>query len=1368
MVQKKRIAISCFTRVPYSNAFARALLVVGALAVPSRLLANAATLQAGNTSAQEYGDAVYRDLGLPGIEHLGHAALFYGVNSAHDGLVVEMHASAWSIFGDIRVISLQSMIGGYGYWGAYSSTNSSSRPDTFAERATIISYADELDTQDPGYPFLGSACIDPQWGWGSVLQPSEVDDIRCDGVVEYCFEYGTDFPVWGKNNAHHDISLYPQEHNNLYTGSGSDPNTELAPIVQCGRAGGYSTYLTSPAATDFPSMTVALTYYSDRTVATMRASDQSGIHRIRYKWGPNGAEHDFVYGLHPTQDYEEEVATTYATNHLYFKAQDGAGNEDGLWHLYLVTVNQAPNAPSGEDPSDGASGISVTANLDWDCSDPDGDTVYYTVWLSKGNDVFSSGEIIKDDAPGSYAYPGTMEFSSHYYWKVRADDHSGGTATVDDWDFYTEPGPPTPPTGVTVDHAQFCEGAHSTIMLTASGGSGEALKWYSGACGGAYVATGNPSVVISAPSQTTTYYARWETTGYPGSACGSVTVQVDDVPTPPTQVTSDTSFYCTEQDTQITLTAIGGSGDSIEWYLEPGPGGGWIGSGEQIVIPAPGYSPGGYWEFKARWESAACGVSEFKSVFVTVGQTPPSSPVNSGPVCEGEALWLTGLPSQFDSYEWTGPNGFHEFGDSIVLWPADPGMTGTYYLTTTLDGCVSEPGATYVEVNPVPGGAPGYLVPENGSECILARADLEWLPIIGATSYDVYWGVSDPPAFWDTVVTTSASPPGEEGRDYSWFVVARNDSCEGPEGPIWTYATEALPDIHDSSVLNGTSTGDQFGVDVALVGDLNEDGYSEYIIGSSHEVNGGLVVGGAQVRSGIDGSLVHHVEGDQEDSQFGAHVAGLSDITGDGEPDFIVGAPKFTTAAGARAGRAVVYSGETGLVRHTFDGPVQGAWFGSGVAAAGDLNSDGVGDILVASERDDSLFPGGGKVEVFSGADWSVLYTWPGSHASQYFGSSVAGGVDIDRDGVADILIGSEGDDTNGEDAGSVTVISGASGLPFSWSPLLGDMAGDAFGTSVAFPGNVDGDEFEDILVGIRYGDFNGVDRGGLRLYSGASGVELLTVRGAEDGDQLGHAVSGVGDVDGDGYPDIAGGGAGSDTGGDNAGRVALFSSADGSLLKEYFGDAAGDNMFAVARVGDNNFDGDVDLLIGAYQAGNGGRGYARLVSTACASPNESGMPICFGDGSGASCPCGDGGVGGGCANSGSLSGAKLEAQGTPAISNDTFRLYVSQAAPNKPGLVLSGTADLSPGVNTVADSAGLLCVGGTTQRGDVIFTDGSGIVGLPNFQGAPYGMASNVMVGSASYYQFWFRDPNTACAPNDTGAGDFNFSNSWMVVWQS
>lgn len=301
----------------------------------------AGTAIAGNITAQEYGDPVYRDLGVGAIEYMGHAAIFSGVDSSDTDYVIVMDAT-FGIYGSIHEIELSEMIGSYTYWGAFQSTNLESRPDTFSERQTIIQHANELDTEDPGYTLGGVYCIDPKLGWDTQIQPDEVDDIRCDGVVEYCYEYSTEFPIWGKNGTNYDISKYPSEHNVV---GYENPDTEFSPMVQCGQAGGTSTYLTNDASIDYPNIAVSSTPYSGRTVVNIRASDQSGIHKILYKWGISGAEQISPYNQHPTQDYQEVVATTYSTSDLYVWVQDGAGNAN-VWHPYPIIVATPTPTPT--------------------------------------------------------------------------------------------------------------------------------------------------------------------------------------------------------------------------------------------------------------------------------------------------------------------------------------------------------------------------------------------------------------------------------------------------------------------------------------------------------------------------------------------------------------------------------------------------------------------------------------------------------------------------------------------------------------------------------------------------------------------------------------------------------------------------------------------------------------------------------------------------------------------------------------------------------------------------------------------------------------------------------------------------------------
>jgi len=158
-------------------------------------------------------------------------------------------------------------------------------------------------------------------------------------------------------------------------------------------------------------------------------------------------------------------------------------------------------------------------------------------------------------------------------------------------------------------------------------------------------------------------------------------------------------------------------------------------------------------------------------------------------------------------------------------------------------------------------------------------------------------------------------------------------------------------------------------------------------------------------------------------------------------------------------------------------------------------------------------------------------------------------------------------------------------------------------------------------------------------------------------------------------------------------------------------------------------------------------------------------------DCSGGNGPCFNAsGAGRGCTNSNANGlGAQLVGAGTASIVTDTFSLSVADAAPNKPGLILSGTVSLGPnGVATVPDSAGILCVGGSTRRGAVVLTDGTGAASFPDFQGAPYGQSDIVVSGSPTSYTYWFRDPGTAVGcTGDTASSDFNFSNGWTVTWQ-
>lgn len=166
----------------------------------------------------------------------------------------------------------------------------------------------------------------------------------------------------------------------------------------------------------------------------------------------DGAWHDFVlknreggsaHNIIETRDNLTTWNGASPNQTWYLVAQDMATGDIGfidffeLWVTY--SYNVAPKIPTNETPVDGAKNVSTKANLNWSCSDPDGDTLYYTVYFEKNNS--SPNAIIKNNATGSYAAPGTLDYSSHYFWRVKADDHKGGIAWSPVWDFYTESAP---------------------------------------------------------------------------------------------------------------------------------------------------------------------------------------------------------------------------------------------------------------------------------------------------------------------------------------------------------------------------------------------------------------------------------------------------------------------------------------------------------------------------------------------------------------------------------------------------------------------------------------------------------------------------------------------------------------------------------------------------------------------------------------------------------------------------------------------------------------------------------------------------------------------------------------------------------------
>ncbi|MEZ6036083.1 MAG: VCBS repeat-containing protein [Planctomycetota bacterium] len=339
----------------------------------------------------------------------------------------------------------------------------------------------------------------------------------------------------------------------------------------------------------------------------------------------------------------------------------------------------------------------------------------------------------------------------------------------------------------------------------------------------------------------------------------------------------------------------------------------------------------------------------------------------------------------------------------------------------------------------------------------------------------------------------------------------------------------------DGSLLHefsGVLFGDGFGIAVASAGDVDGDGWLDIVVGAYLADGSAPSAGNAYVYSGHDYSLLHTWGNGVNGSQFGWSVAGAGDVDHDGYDDVIVGAPAESLPGQSTVlpGSATVYSGATGAVLRRWFGDGHDDLFGFAVACVGDVDGDGWVDLAVGAPWDDNSFPKSGMVRVYSSnpalQQNPVLHQFDGDGLGYEFGTSICGMVDVDQDGFDDVFVGQPEDKVFGDDAGSAVLFSGHSGVRLrTW---YGTTPYSYFGFCVA-AGDVDGDGVPDLIVGEPRHDVTPFDdRGAVYVYSGADFAAQQNLlyscfAGFDDG-RLGQAVAFVGDGNGDGFGDFAGG----------------------------------------------------------------------------------------------------------------------------------------------------------------------------------------------------------------------------------------------------
>ncbi len=331
--------------------------------------------------------------------------------------------------------------------------------------------------------------------------------------------------------------------------------------------------------------------------------------------------------------------------------------------------------------------------------------------------------------------------------------------------------------------------------------------------------------------------------------------------------------------------------------------------------------------------------------------------------------------------------------------------------------------------------------------------------------------------------------------------------------------------------------GAEFGRSVARAGDVNNDGYSDVIIGGHLFSDGENDVGGAWVYLGSSVGLAPTPawtqEGDQASARYGFSVASAGDVNGDGFDDVIVGSPDWKNLSDDIVGHVWVYHGSSSglatMPSWDFAGSQAGGELGYSVATAGDVNGDGFSDVIVGQRGYDNPEIAEGRAVVFLGApnglEMAPAWDVESNIAHTFFGASVASAGDVNSDGFSDVIIGAPL--FNSASGAAYVYLGSGSGLATTatWS-VVGDQTIADLGLSVASAGDVDADGFDDVILGAPRYDNGESNEGRVYLYRGtAAGLELTPTWTEESNTsnvQFGRAVASAGDVNGDCGRDVA------------------------------------------------------------------------------------------------------------------------------------------------------------------------------------------------------------------------------------------------------
>ena len=382
-------------------------------------------------------------------------------------------------------------------------------------------------------------------------------------------------------------------------------------------------------------------------------------------------------------------------------------------------------------------------------------------------------------------------------------------------------------------------------------------------------------------------------------------------------------------------------------------------------------------------------------------------------------------------------------------------------------------------------------------------------------------------------------------------------------------AGPVLPDTPDWTFYGAPPSG--FGTWLGA-GDVNGDGYGDVLVSAigyrgpngMHAGRVYLFLGSA---AGLGTTPAWWVEGGSQCNatycNVGAGMAGAGDVNGDGYDDVIVGAARWNGGL-YDEGRVFVYYGSLAGLGATANWSAEGnqymAYYGWAVSTAGDVNDDGYDDIIVGAGDFDYGQTNEGRAFVYLGSDTGLscgtgcpvdataAAAWTFESDQNNAGPGVAVGTagDVNGDGFDDVIVGARQYNDALSDEGKAWVFHGSDaglGSP-AWS-AVGGQTGAWFGSDAYTAGDVNGDGYDDVIVGAYRHDNGQTDEGRAYLYlgsaTGLASAPAWTTESDQASTDYGYGARTAGDLNGDGYADVVVAAPGFDNGQTNEGKVWVY-----------------------------------------------------------------------------------------------------------------------------------------------------------------------------------------------------------------------------------